>query len=78
MPRQMLLPEDVLVDVKTTEDVIPLFSVMADITAMMSLWQMLKTTHCCNMLHGRCYCQCGRWNSHCRVGIVVADVNAMW
>ena len=38
----------------------------------------VKTTNCCNILYGRCYCQCGRWNSHCRVDVVVADVNAMW
>ena len=22
------------------------------------------------MLYGRCYCPCGRWNSHCRVGVL--------
>ena len=25
--------------------------------------------------NGRCYCQCGRWNSHCSVDIIMADVN---
>ena len=34
MPRQMLLPNDVVVDIKTTEDGIPLFSVVADVIAM--------------------------------------------
>ena len=27
---------------------------------MRLMWQMFKTTSCYNILHGRCYCQCGR------------------
>ena len=26
-------------------------------------------TKCFNILYGRCHCPCGRWNSHCRVGV---------
>ena len=73
----MLLALDVVVDVKITKDVITLFSMVADVSAMVLLWQMLKTTRCCNVLHGRCYCQCDRLNSHCRVGIVMVDVNTI-
>ena len=50
---------------------------VADVIAMVLLWQMLKTTSCCNMLYDRCYCQGGRWNGHCRVGIVMVDVNTI-
>ena len=36
---------------------------------------MPKATDSCNiLLYGRCYCQCGRWNNHCRVGNLLVDV----
>ena len=47
---------------------------VADVIAMMLMWKIFKTTSCYNILDGRCYCQCGRWNSHCRVGNVLVDI----
>ena len=47
---------------------------VADVIAMRLMWQMFKTISCYNILDGRCYYQCGRWNSHCMVGNVLVDV----
>ena len=30
--------------------------------------------NCFNMLYGKCYFPCSRWNNHCRVGVFVADL----
>ena len=68
--RLMLLPI-IVADVNTT--LLPLIVILADVIAMicrchvttilMYVWLMLLPS--------------GRWNSHCKVG-VVADVIAMW
>ena len=40
---QMLLPYDIVVDVKTTKDVIAsILGMVADVIAMMLMWQMFK------------------------------------
>ena len=47
---------------------------VVDVIAMMLMLQMFKTTSCYNILDGRCFCQYGRWNSHCSVGNILVGV----